>query len=98
MIVYMQTGGIVDLANCGGSGGRHDLLQEKALLNTFGVARLPTGANDYPDAYEITVGRTTLTFPGGEVNKGVGAMWRFEAEGDGVCARVCSQCRDLGDC
>lgn len=94
----MQTGGIVDLANCKGSGGRHDLLQEKALLNTFGVARLPTGANDYPDAYEITVGRTTFTFPGGEVNKGVGAMWRFEAEGDGVCARVCSQCRDLGDC
>ncbi|KAH8745972.1 hypothetical protein BGZ57DRAFT_936061 [Hyaloscypha finlandica] len=76
----------------------YGLLQEKDLLSTFGLVKLPTGEDAIRDAYEITIGRASVTFPGGDMNKGVGAMWRFEEDGTGICARVCSQCRDLGDC
>jgi len=76
----------------------HDLLDERDLLSIFGVVKLPSGADMIRDAYEITVGRSSVTFPGGDMNKGVGAMWRFEDDGTGICARVCSQCKDFGSC
>lgn len=74
----------------------HALLQAKGLVHVFGLLKLPPpGASP---TFEATIGRVSVTFPGDDMNKGVGAMWRFEEDGTGICARVCSQCKDFGTC
>ena len=60
--------------------------------------KLRTGEAAMQDAYEITVGRSSVTFPRGDIIKGVGAMWRFEDDETGVQARVCGSCFEYGTC
>ncbi|KAF3928003.1 hypothetical protein AA313_de0200501 [Arthrobotrys entomopaga] len=76
----------------------HGILEERKLLSVFGLVRLPTESSALKPTFEATIGRASVTFPGDDMNIGVPAMWRFEDDGTGVCARVCSQCRDFGTC
>lgn len=63
-------------------------------MDVFGLVKLPSG-DLAKRPTEVMIDRVSVTFLGEDMNVGVPAMWRFEDDGNGVCARGCSQCKGL---